>query len=142
MTAMLDDGLDPADRHRSAAVALLVVGRAAVGAVIVLAAVAKAFASAETTRRMAAAGLRPTAILLPASIAFEGIAGLIVVLGRGPVCWAAILLIAYAAIVNATLHPFWQAGAPSAEIELFFKNVGIAGGLAVIAAAAWSRPSR
>jgi putative oxidoreductase len=115
---------------------LLHAGRALVALLFILAAVNKIVDYGATGERMAAAGLQPVALLLPATIVLEGVAGLFVLLGRSYAMPAAVALAAFTIATNVVFHRFWEFGGPARTIELslFFKNVAIAGALLYIAA--------
>ncbi|MEO1241964.1 MAG: DoxX family protein [Pseudomonadota bacterium] len=116
---------------------ILVIGRALVASLFFLGGVNKVFSYSETLLDMNAAGLEPSALLLPLTIIFEVGGGLAVMCGGRPAIAAAPLLAAFTLATNVFFHQFWAFDGPMAQIELslFFKNVSIAGALLYIAAA-------
>ena len=83
---------------------------------------------------MAAHGMRFVAPLLAAALAIELLGSLCLVLGIEARLAAAILCV-YLGIVSVTLHNFWRMSgtAAGANQTQFFKNLGIMGGLLLLA---------
>jgi putative oxidoreductase len=84
---------------------------------------------------MAAKGMTHIAPLLGAALAIEAVGSLCVILGYRARA-AATLLFVYLGIVTVRLHDFWHQTGPAAggNMTHFFKNVGMMGGLLMVAA--------
>ncbi len=111
-------------------------GRIIVGLFFLFAGLAK-IADVETySAMMDAAGLKPTAILLPATIALEVAGGALVIIGRKFAQEAALLLAIFTLTANIFLHAFWASPEELRVIQtsLFTKNIAIMGALFYIAA--------
>ena len=90
---------------------------------------------------MAAHGMTFIAPLLAAALAIEAIGSVCLITGVRARTAAAVMFV-YLGIVNVRLHDFWNRhGASGMNQTEFFKNLGIMGGLLMIAAygpGAWS----
>ena len=84
---------------------------------------------------MAAHGMRLIPPLLGAALVIEALGSLCLALGLWSRVAAAVLFV-YLGIVSVTLHDFWnQTGmAAGGNMTQFFKNVGMMGGLLMVAA--------
>lgn len=80
-------------------------------------------------------GLPLATLLAGAVIALEIFASLAIILGWR-VRWAALALAFFTVVAGLLFHNFWQAAdaAVMAQRQSFFKNIGIAGGLLLLAA--------
>jgi putative oxidoreductase len=95
---------------------------------------------------MASKGMSFITPLLAAALAIELIGSLLVIVGFRTRAAAAVMFV-YLGIVSVRLHAFWmQSGMAAAQNEThFFKNLGMMGGLLMIAvygAGAWSIDAR
>jgi putative oxidoreductase len=95
---------------------------------------------------MASKGMTFIPPLLAAALAIEAIGSLLLIVGFRARAAAAVMFV-YLGIVSIRLHAFWaQTGMPAAQNETqFFKNLGMMGGLLMIAvygAGAWSIDAR
>jgi putative oxidoreductase len=82
---------------------------------------------------MAAHGMTFVAPLLAAALAIEAIGSVCLITGVGARA-AAVVMFAYLGIVSVRLHDFWnRGGASGMNGTEFFKNLGIMGGLLMIA---------
>lgn len=110
---------------------LTVIGRSGLASLFILGGINKLVSYQETQARMVDVGLAPAAILLPATILLELIAGLSVAYGRRLAIYAAPALFAFTLATNLWLHRFWELEGEIAtlELSLFFKNIAIAGAL-------------
>lgn len=90
---------------------------------------------------MAAHGMTFVAPLLAAALAIEAIGSVCLITGVRARAAAAVMFV-YLGIVSLRLHDFWnRGGVSSMSATEFFKNLGIMGGLLMIAAygpGAWS----
>ena len=110
-------------------------GRILVSALFLPSGVAKLTGFVQVTTLLETKGLPMPSLLVGAVIALEVLGSLAIVLG-----WqaraAALLLAAFSLAAGAIFHAYWAA--PLAEVfgqrQAFFKNLGIAGGLLVLAA--------
>jgi putative oxidoreductase len=84
---------------------------------------------------MAAHGMTFVAPLLAAALAIEAIGSVCLLTGAGARTAAAVMFV-YLGIVSVRLHDFWHqsAGMSGMNATQFFKNLGIMGGLLMIAA--------
>jgi putative oxidoreductase len=95
---------------------------------------------------MTAKGMTFVAPLLAAALAIEAVGSLFLIVGFRARAAAAVMFV-YLGIVSVRLHAFWmQTGNPAAQNQTqFFKNLGMMGGLLMIAvygAGAWSIDAR
>ncbi|MEM7488524.1 MAG: DoxX family protein [Pseudomonadota bacterium] len=106
-------------------------GRAGLASLFVLGGINKVANYGPTAADMAAVGLQPVAILLPATIALELGLGLVLALGLRWAWAAGLVLAVFTLATNAYFHRFWTLEGDMARLELslFFKNVAIAGAL-------------
>ncbi len=113
----------------------MLVGRVLIGSFFLAAAVPKALNFAEVAARMEAAGLTPTEVLLPLTIALEFGGGLLLIVGRRFAVPAALALAGFTLLTNIYFHRFWELSGELRQLEfsLFFKNVTIAAGLLLAA---------
>jgi putative oxidoreductase len=111
-------------------------GRIGLASLFILAGANKIFSYAPTAARMEEAGLSPSGLLLPATIALELVGGLMIALGLRWRQHAAIALCVFTIATNIFFHRFWELSGWVAQLELslFFKNVAIAGALLYFAA--------
>jgi putative oxidoreductase len=122
--------------------ALPCIARLLVSAEFIVALNGKVFGWQSQADYMSAKGMHHVSLLLAAAAAIEGVGSLALVLGYRAK-WAASLLFVYLTIVTLRLHAFWQMSgfAAAANTTEFFKNLGILGGLlmlAVYGAGQWS----
>jgi len=119
----------------SIATALSVAGRVTLAALFLYAGCLKLTSYQATMASMTVAGLAPAALLLPATIALELGAGLLVAIGRWGAAPAALMLAAFTIATNIYFHNFWTMEGETARLQgsLFIKNVAIAGGLLYVA---------
>jgi putative oxidoreductase len=110
-------------------------GRALIASLFILAAINKIMTFGPTAARMTDAGLVPAFLLLPATIALEGIGGLLVLRGGRFAAPAALLLAIFTLATNVVFHRFWllDGAIRTLEVSLFFKNVAIVGALVYVA---------
>ncbi len=110
-------------------------GRIGLASLFLLGGMNKITTYGETALRMESVGLAPAVLLLPATIALELGAGLLVAIGRRGAAPAALCLALFTLATNVYFHDFWtMTGETRAlELSLFFKNVAIAGGLVYVA---------
>jgi putative oxidoreductase len=113
-----------------------IVGRIGVASLFILGAINKLLNYGETQTYMSSAGLEPASILLPLTIALEGIGGLVVASGIKPASYAAVLLAIFTLATNVFFHRFWELDGALAQLQLslFFKNIAITGALVFISA--------
>lgn len=122
------------------------VGRVGLASLFVLGGANKIVDPAPSLLRMEQAGLPWPGILIVGVIAVELGLGLLVAMGRTVgsgrlVPAAAAVLLMHTAAINVLLHPFWSLNGVEAAVELslFFKNVAVMGGLAMVAALYWQQ---
>jgi uncharacterized membrane protein YphA (DoxX/SURF4 family) len=115
------------------------VGRAGLASLFILGAINKIATWDTVATRMEEVGLSPAWLLLPATVALEGIGGLMVALGVRGHHIAAGALAVFTLATNWYFHRFWELEGQIAglELSLFFKNIAIAGALVAIAALGW-----
>lgn len=121
-------------------------GRCLIAALFVLAAVQKLQNWGSTTLYMAEHGVKMIEPLLALAIVLELGAGLALAAGFRTRLIALILFV-YTLVVSFQMHDFWTLSGEAAqtEMQLFMKNIGIAGGLLVLVglgAGGWSYDSR
>jgi putative oxidoreductase len=111
------------------------IGRVLMGSFFLAAAIPKILNFADVAARMDAAGLSPSAVLLPLTIALEFGGGLLLILGRRFAVPAALALAGFTLLTNVYFHRFWELSGEMGRLEfsLFFKNVTIAAGLLMAA---------
>jgi putative oxidoreductase len=111
------------------------IGRVLMGGFFLAAAIPKILNFADVAARMDAAGLSPSAVLLPLTIALEFGGGLLLVLGRRFAVPAALALAGFTLLTNVYFHRFWELSGEMYRLEfsLFFKNVTIAAALVMAA---------
>ncbi len=121
-----------------------ILGRIGVASLFILGAINKLVNYGDTQTYMSGAGLEPASILLPLTIALEGIGGLLVASGVRPAKYAAIALALFTLATNVFFHRFWELDGMVAQLQLslFFKNVAIAGALLFVAAQIAGRSSK
>lgn len=95
-----------------------------------------------TAARMTEVGLSPASALLPAAIALELGAGLLLAIGRWGSRPAALALALFTLATNIYFHNFWtlDGDVRALELSLFFKNVAIAGALLMFSTQSNWRP--
>ncbi|OYY64915.1 DoxX family protein [Sphingomonas sp. 28-62-11] len=130
---MTADAPVPDDVVMSAAIATA--GRLLLASLFLFAGVLKLTTYAQTGASMAAAGLEPVSLLLPATIALELGGGLLVAIGRRGAALAAFVLAIFTLATNYWFHDFWTMEGEVARLQgsLFLKNVAVAGGLLLLA---------
>lgn len=130
-------------RLAGAASGMIAIARIAFGVFFVGSAVLKMAATGYMAGMLSKAGFGQPAPLVYAAMALQTAAGVALIVGR-LVVPAAFGLIAYVAVVNWYLHPFWVLDGEDAAIQfqLFSKNVGIMAGLLAIAGIAGLERSR
>jgi putative oxidoreductase len=113
-----------------------VIGRIGLASLFMLAALNKLLNYGATQAQMAGVGLEPSAILLPLTIALEGVGGLLVASGLRWGSYAGVVLAVFTLATNVLFHRFWELDGTVAQLQLslFFKNVAIAGALLYVAA--------
>jgi putative oxidoreductase len=121
-----------------------IAGRIGLSSLFILGAINKLLNYGATQTYMSGVGLEPTAILLPLTIALEGIGGLLVASGVRLGAYAGVALAIFTLATNAYFHRFWELDGTLAQLQLslFFKNVAIAGGLIFAAAQLASKASK
>lgn len=113
----------------------LLLGRLLLAAVFLPSGIGKAMALAGTAGFIASKGL-PAPMLLAVVTAALEIAAALALIAGWRVLWAALALCVFTLLAGLLFHDFW-ASAPEmamAQRQAFFKNVGIVGGLLVLAA--------
>ena len=118
----------------------MLAGRLLLAALFLPAGIGKAMALAGTAGYIASKGLPAPMLLAGATAAMEIAASLALIAGWR-VRWAALALCGFTLLAGLLFHDFWAA-APEmamAQRQAFFKNIGIAGGLLVLAAAGAGR---
>jgi putative oxidoreductase len=95
---------------------------------------------------MAAKGMTFITPLLATALVIEAVGSVLLIIGFRARAAAAVMFV-YLGIVSVRMHAFWaQTGMPAAQNEThFFKNLGMMGGLLMIAvygAGAWSIDAR
>ena len=112
------------------------VGRLLLGLFFLLPGILKILNFEDTAQMMADHGLIQVQALLWAAIVLEIVGGLAIITGLFARL-GAFLLFFFTLIVNIALHDFWRMGPEIAEIELqlFVKNLAVAGGLLMIVGA-------
>lgn len=121
-------------------------GRCLIAALFVLSAVQKLQNWGSTTLYMAEHGIKLIEPLLALSIVVELGAGMALVAGFRTRLMALVLFI-YTLVVSFQMHDFWAMTGDAArtEMQLFAKNIAIAGGLLLLVglgAGRWSYDSR
>lgn len=111
------------------------IGRVIVASLFILAGFNKIANFDAIAAQMNSVGLKPTALLLPATIALELGGGLIVAWGKRLAMPTALVFTLYTLVINFLFHPFWafEGERGMLELSLFFKNVTIMGALIFIA---------
>lgn len=115
------------------------IGRIALASLFVLGGLNKIFDASATTTRMFEAGIPWPALTIIVVVVVELGAGLIVAAGawfRNArfVPMSAFLLIMHTGLINLIFHPFWLFvdAEAATELSLFFKNISVMGGLALL----------
>lgn len=110
-----------------------VTGRILLGLFFLVPGLMKALNWAGTSEFMAGHGMIYVPYFLGAAVALEIVGGLAVITGI-QARLAAFLLFLFTLIVNVVLHDFWTftGDAAQAELQLFVKNLAVAGGLLMI----------
>jgi len=87
-----------------------------------------------TAQFMAMNGIPLVSVALPLTIAVEIGAAILIVIGY-QTRWAALALAAFTLAASLIFHPFWAVPAEQAQLQsiLFFKNLGLIGGLLLLA---------
>lgn len=119
---------------------LNLIGRIALAVLFLPSGIGKLTAAAATAGFIASKGLPAPQLLAYATGAIEVLCALALLLGWHT-RWAALALAALTLVAAIVFHDFWAAEGPQAMFQRlsFFKNVGIAGGLLVLAAAGAGR---
>jgi len=122
------------------------VGRALLASLFILGGLNKIRDAAPSIVRMAEIEVPVPSLTVFVIIALELGLGLILAGGEWfkhgrYISAAAFLLILHTAAINVLLHPFWlmEGTVAATELSLFFKNLSIMGGLAMIAALYWDQ---
>lgn len=113
------------------------IGRALIGIYFLLPGISKIPTYAGTLEIMASKNVPFPELLLPLTIVLEIGLGLLLIIGK-QVRISALLLFGLTIIINIFMHDFWALkGDPNYahELQNFIKNLGIAGGLLVLAGA-------
>jgi putative oxidoreductase len=94
----------------------------------------KIFGWSDQAAYMASKGMTFITPLLAAALVIEALGSLLLILGFRAHAAAAVMFV-YLGIVSVRMHAFWmQTGMPAAQNEThFFKNLGMMGGLLMIA---------
>lgn len=113
---------------------LPLVARLAITAEFVIAALGKALGWSGQAAYMASQGMTMIAPLLGAALVIEAVGAVCLITGWKARSAAAIMFV-YLGIVSVRLHGFWHmtGGVAGANETHFFKNVGMMGGLLMIA---------
>jgi putative oxidoreductase len=113
---------------------VVLVGRILLSFIFVLSGLGKLFQFNATAGMMSAKGLPVASFLLLGAIAFELFGGLSVLTGF-KTRLGAILLIIFLVPVTLVFHNFWAYQGMDQQMQManFLKNVGLAGGLALVA---------
>jgi putative oxidoreductase len=114
---------------------LPLLARLAIAAEFIIAALGKALGWSGQAAYMASQGMTMIAPLLGAALLIESVGSLCLITGVKARS-AGVIMCVYLGIVTVRLHGFWHmtGGAAGANETHFFKNVGIMGGLLLIAA--------
>jgi putative oxidoreductase len=114
-----------------------IIGRWGLASLFILGAVSKATAYGETATRMDSVGLSPAFILLPLTIALEGLGGLLFASGTRFAPFAGVALAIFTVATNFYFHRFWEVSDAIGALErsLFFKNIAVTGALLCVSAA-------
>ena len=123
-------------------------GRVLIAVLFVPSALGKVFAFGGVTMALGAKGLPAPELFAAGAVALELAASAAIVAGW-QVRWSALALGVYSIVAAALFHNFWSVpeAMAMAQRQAFFKNVGLLGGLLVLAARgpgaiALSRPSQ
>lgn len=113
----------------------VLLGRALIAALFLPAGIGKIAGFAGVTGLIASKGLPLSSLVAAATIALEIGASLALLAGFGTRL-AALALAAFTVVAAVVFHDFWAAPAAQAmaQQQAFFKNVGIVGGLVILAA--------
>jgi putative oxidoreductase len=123
---------------------LLTLGRVLLASLFVISGIRKIMGWAGTLGYMQSKGLPATEILLVATIALELIGGLMVAFNMFAMP-AAVLLAGFCLVSGVIFHNFWAIGDAaqySNQMIHFMKNVALAGGLLITAAASQNDSTR
>lgn len=119
---------------------LSLTGRIALAVLFLPSGIGKLAAVGATAGFIASKGLAAAPLLAYAAGATELLCALALLLGWRT-RWAALVLALFTMLAAVLFHDFWAAEGPQAMFQRlsFFKNVGIAGGLLILAAAGAGR---
>lgn len=125
---------------------LSLIGRILLALMFVLAGPGKLGNAAGTAAYMGSAGLPANAVLALAVGLLELLGGLAIIVGF-QARWAALALAGFTLVASFFFHAFWTLPADQQMMQqlLFMKNIGVAGGLLLLAAlgpGAWSLDGR
>ncbi|MEM8797212.1 MAG: DoxX family protein [Pseudomonadota bacterium] len=134
-------GVNRPDHHELKANPWFLLGRIVLASLFVLGGIEKIGNPENSIAMMTSAGLPYPSLLIYLVIVAELGFGLIIACGTTlffarVVIASAFCLIVHTALVNIIFHAFWtlEGAAARLELSLFFKNVGVIGGLVVVAA--------
>ncbi len=126
---------EPDMQFTSREAVMALAGRLLIAVLFLPSAVGKIANFPGATGFVASKGLPMPALLLAGAIAVEVIGALALIAGYRT-RWAALALAAFTVLAGVLFHDFWAAPAAQAMLQqqAFFKNLGIAGGLLLLAA--------
>lgn len=121
---------------------LALVGRLLLALLFLPAGISKISGFAGTVGYIASKGLPMPTVAAGIAIVVEVVAPLMLIAGFGT-RWAALVLAGFTAVATIIFHNFWAMPADQVMMQqlMFFKNVGVVGGLLMLAAhgaGAWS----
>lgn len=126
--------------------ALQLTGRVLLASLFLPAGLSKITGFAGTVGYIASVGLPMPTVAAAVAVAVEVLGAVALIVGYRT-RWAALALAAFTAVATVVFHAFWSAAPDQAFVQqlMFFKNVGVVGGLLVLAAhgaGAWSCDAR
>lgn len=114
---------------------VVLVARLLLSAVFLVSGTRKLMAFAAVSGMMTKIGFPAADVMLAGAIAIDLVAGVLLVVGWQPRLIGSVLA-AYALVLAVVFHAFWAAPNPAAfsnELNHFLKNLGLAGGLLLVA---------
>ena len=114
---------------------MLVTGSSLLGIYFLLPGLGKIVTYSDNIILLTSKGVPLTIIALPLTIVLEIFLGLMLILGRY-VKFSSIILFFLTILINAFIHDFWNlyGDIQSHEAQNFYKNMGVAAGLLILAA--------